>query len=44
LVSKSSQNYASKLHFTTLFNNSGDLDYPQDLQRLMDLVASNSVN
>jgi hypothetical protein len=29
LVSKSSWNYASKLHFITLFDNSRNLDYPQ---------------
>jgi hypothetical protein len=29
LFSKSSQNYASKLHFITLFDNSKNLDYPQ---------------
>jgi hypothetical protein len=31
LVSKSSLNYATKLHFITLFDNLGNLDYPQDL-------------
>jgi hypothetical protein len=30
--SKSSQNYASKLHFITLFDNSGNLDYPIPLR------------
>ena len=30
LVSKSSQKYASKLHFITLFDNLGNLDYPRD--------------
>jgi hypothetical protein len=29
LVSKSSLNYASMLHFITLFDNSGNLDYPE---------------
>jgi hypothetical protein len=28
LVSKSSLNYASKLHFITLFDNSRNVDYP----------------
>jgi hypothetical protein len=31
LDSKPSQNYASKLHFITLFDNSGNLDYPPNL-------------
>jgi hypothetical protein len=34
LVSKSSLNYASKLYFKTLFDNSGNLDYPQDFHSI----------
>jgi hypothetical protein len=31
LVSKTLLNYASKLHFTTLFDNLKNLDYPSNL-------------